>query len=130
MTLRSCATQPEVYKEPSARSVLPALTSEVCERLREMEEAKRHSSTKLLGSLFRLSCDSIAAYNLVLSIVCDQGDALATYQTTAQARGVSRQAVHQDMPHQIEIIRLHFPEIADHIEKLRHAAHANYQGHA
>jgi hypothetical protein len=94
-----------------------------------MEEVKNLSSTRLLGSLFRLSCQSVPAYRLVLACITDGASALQTYQEQAEARGVSRQAVHQEMPVIIDAIRNHMPEVADHIEKLRHGAHGNYKGH-
>lgn len=123
-------THPKDFDEAEASATPAGLSCEICERLREMEETKRLSSVRLIGSLFRLSCDSISAYNLVVSTIANPSDALATYQAQAEARGVSRQAIHQDMPKIMEHVRNHFPDVAEYIDNMRKAAHGNYQGHS
>lgn len=110
----------------SDQPTLPPIISEICVRLIEMDEIKALSSVRLLGSLFRLSCDSVPAYQLLLSISTSGVDAVSSYADTAAIRGISRQAAHKDFHLKLVHIERHFPHIAVHIHHLRESAHAGH----
>lgn len=105
---------------------LAPILSEICVRLIEMDEIKALSSVRLVASLFRLSCDSVPAYRLLLAISTSDDDAVSSYANAAASRGISRQAAHKDFHIQLAHIERHFPQIAVHINHLRESAHAGH----
>jgi hypothetical protein len=91
-----------------------------------MDEVKHLSSVRLIGALFRLSVDSVPAYQLLLAISTSDDHAVSSYSDAAASRGISRQAIHKDYHIQLAHIEHHFPAIAAHINRLRESAHAGH----
>lgn len=96
-----------------AASDAAKIQSEIFERLIELDALKLDRGADLCRRLATLADLSTYAFRLVLNVGSGNLAAvLASYESMAVARGLTKQAVHYELAAEIEKIRYMFPEVA------------------
>ena len=98
------------------------LSSEIMERLVEMHEMRHTSAADLCRRLGTLA--DLSPSMFVTTMRLGAGDVHAVRQSfaeMAQATGRTRQALHYEWSHEVEKVRLVFPELAELMAEYRQA---------
>jgi hypothetical protein len=96
------------------------LSSEIFERLIELDEVKHGASSALIHRLATLANLSGSAYRATLHVGCGQIEAVvASYEEQAKGRGLTRQALHWQWSQDMRAIGQVFPVLAAMLQELR-----------
>jgi hypothetical protein len=129
----SSAISITINREPVQRIAFDAasdaakLQSEIFERLIEMDGLHHDQGACLCRRLATLADLSAYAYRMVLHVGSgDLAGVLASYESMAQARGLTKQAVHYELNAELKKIAFLFPEISTVLHQYRdHATRHN-----
>lgn len=111
------ADQPKTHAAPFA--LLAKLSSELCERLEEMESLKVGFAAALIHRLSRLHMTSPAAFTLTVQLMHDNERLLVSYREQGESQQRSKQAVHAEYQRELAAIEPVFPEVAAVIRATR-----------
>jgi hypothetical protein len=131
MITYSLGHEPVNRRGATELSDLAKLSSEICERLLEMESLKKCSASKFVQSLSAIAqasntASAHAAFKTLLHVGCGQTDIIvASYEQQIKGsqygrqRGCSRQALHWQLTDEVRVIKPHFAPMAAILEGLR-----------
>lgn len=114
---------PAIPRQPWAE--LATLTSEVAERLDEMDEVKRSAAFDLIARLASLGNLSPIAQRITIRLLHGNPEPLQSFYEQAKQRGITKQCVHHELHNEIAKIRRVFPELAHQLEVMRAAVVAH-----
>ena len=129
----SSAVSITINREPvqrisyDASSDAAKLQSEIFERLIEMDALHHDQGACLCRRLATLADLSAYAYRMVLHVGSGNlSSVLASYESMAQSRGLTKQAVHYELATELKRISYVFPEISAALHQYRdHATRHN-----
>jgi hypothetical protein len=115
-----------INRIPTARFAYDAASdaakvqSEIFERLLELDEMKHDRGADLCRRLATLADLSAYAYRMVLSVGSGNLESvLSSYESMAERRGLTKQAIHYEFQAELKKVQYLFPEIAAVLHQYR-----------